>query len=83
MILALNCVYAECDMSHTMWCILYGKYNFIRDKNRENLELVMKFYKDLILRCRTHQISDQMVAYQDFLDRVHFRQSIQGGYKIK
>ena len=43
----------------------------------------MKFYKDLILRCRTHQISDQMVAYQDFLDRVHFRQSIQGGYKIK
>ena len=41
----------------------------------------MKFYKDLILKCQTHQILDQMVAYQDFLDRVHFQRSIQGGYK--
>ena len=62
----------------------YGKYYIFHNwgKNRENLlKLVMKFYKDLILRCQTHQISDQMVAYQDFLDQVHFQRSIQGGYE--
>ena len=62
----------------------YGQYHFISHigGKRENLKMVTKFYKGLILRCQTHQISDQMVAYQDFLGRVHFRLSIQGGYLI-
>ena len=70
---------------HHMMVHIIGQHHLIGDigegGGRENMKVVIKFYKGLILRCRTHQISDQMVDYQDFLGRVHFRPSIQGGYK--
>lgn len=71
-------------MIHIIWAIsFYQSYDMTHiEGKRENLKVFIKFYKGLILRCQTHQISDQMVDYQDFLGRVHFRLSIQGGYII-